>query len=202
MSPFTISNRSKKKYLVPNPECARLRREQDGFKVMYGVLTEGKLKKKEHQVVLDTIKKALPDFEPGADVEAINAGYAKQIEAAEKEFADAGIVFYYRYPSTPEVRALFKQFSTNGVINAALFSGSPMDSGAVYDFSYAAAAEFLVGWEGFEEEDSNKPQVFSRDAVGFLPQQIVLDFAETVVFPYATKLFSRTKKAGDDPVPN
>ena len=201
MSPFTISNRSKKKYLVPNPECARLRKEQDGFKVMHGVLTEGKLKKKEHQIVIDTIKKALPDFEPGADVEAINADYAKKIEAAEKEFADAGIAFYYRPPSNPEVHALFQGQKVNGQLDPVLM-GKGGDQSVVVRFAFETALLFLVGWEGFEEEDSNKPQAFSKDAVGFLPTQMILDFASDVMFPYAERVFSKGTGAEDDPVPN
>lgn len=201
MSPFTISNRSKKKYLVPNPECAKLRKQQDGFKVMYDVLAEGKLKKKERQVVIDTIKKALPDFEPGADVKAINADFAKRIEAAEKEFADAGIAFYYRYPSNPEVHALFQSQKVNGKLDPVLMGGKG-DQSVVVRFAFETALLFLVGWEGFEEEDSNKPQAFSSDAVGFLPTQMVLGFATEIMFPYTEKVFRKGTGAGDDLVPN
>ena len=48
-----VSNRSKEKYLVPNPAITGIKNEQLGFQTMLGILRDKKLGEKEHKGARD-----------------------------------------------------------------------------------------------------------------------------------------------------
>ena len=199
-----VSNRSKQKYPVPNSAIVVLKNQQLGFPVMLDILHEKKLSKKQRDVALTAILKALPDFEdrPGIKKE-VNKQYDERIAAAKKEFADENINFFYRLPSNPEIHALMLEYTVNGMYDPEIFTREKQDPDKFNIFIYRAARLFLVGWEGVatEMDGTEKPLEFSEANTEYIPVTVMMGFANDIIIPYLAKVNNKGTGA-DAPVPN
>jgi len=199
-----VSNRSKQKYPVPNPQIVVLKNQQLGFPVMLDILHEKKLSKKQRGVTLTAIRKALPDFEdkPGIK-EEVSKQYDERIEAAEKAFADENINFFYRLPSNPEIHALMLEYTVNGMYDPEIFTREKQDLDKFSIFVYRAARLFLVGWEGVatEMDGTEKPLEFTEANTEYIPIEVMMGFANDIIIPYLAKVNNKGTGA-DTPVPN
>jgi hypothetical protein len=199
-----VSNRSKQTYNVPNPEIIILRNQQVGFPVMLDVLREKKLGKKQRDVALAAIKKALPEFEdrPGIKKE-VHQQYEDRIAEAKKVFAEEKINFYYRNPSNPEVHALMLAHAVNGEYDPEIFTREKQDLDKFKIFVYRAAKIFLVGWDGVatESDGKEKPLEFTENNTEYIPAAVMMGFANDIIIPYLAKVNSKGTGA-DRPVPN
>ncbi|KKN47793.1 hypothetical protein LCGC14_0659140 [marine sediment metagenome] len=200
-----IANRNKQKYVVPSPEVAKLQLERNGFKIMYGVLSDKTLNKKERKEALGVIRVSLPDFEDtqGAGKEVDDA-FGARIEAAEKDWASGRVAFYYRYPSNPEINALMLGHSINGEYDPQIFTKEKQDLDKFRIFIYESAVLFLVGWEGVatEEDGKEKPLEFTATNTGYIPESVMMGFSNEVMIPYISGVTNSGTGARSNAVPN
>ena len=106
---------------------------------------------------------------------------------------DEEVNLFYIEPPVPQIMALYKQYSINGIADPEVFGygftkkgkikpvpkgGKPIDGVKSGYFFYDAAKLFLVGWEGVMALVNNVevPLEFSTADVGRLPAELVGEF--------------------------
>ena len=124
---------------------------------------------------------------------------------------DEGVNLFYIEPPVPQIMALYKQYSINGVADPEVFGyglnkkgkpnpvpkgGKPIDGVKSANFFYDAAKLFLVGWEGVTAmvNDVETPLEFTTVDVGRLPAELVGEFTAEVVFGVMEKMANETRK--------
>lgn len=117
-----------------------------------------------------------------------------------------GVELHYRNPSSPEVHALYKKHTANGVKNPEIFGEGKQDENMMIIFGFEAAAMFLTGWKGIVTMEGKQevPVVFHPNRIGLLPDMVLANFAQDVIFKYMARveLGGGGLEQEDNPIPN